>query len=214
MNEHVPTAPGLRERKKDATRRALSEAALSLTIEHGLSQVLVEDIASAVGVSRRTFSNYYSSKEEAVVAAVHARIFQLPPALAARPPEETVWQALDAVVAEHLPEDTDLQAWGRMVRLLTRTPVLAAARLQMFAALEEPLSQQIASRTGTDVRADLYPRLTAAAVTCAIRLSVDQWLADGMTGCVTTAVRQAVAHLAAGLGTPHAPVIAARSCPV
>ena len=58
---------GLRERKKAATREALGDAAWSLCVEHGLDRVTVEQIARAAGVSLRTFFNYFSSKEEAIV---------------------------------------------------------------------------------------------------------------------------------------------------
>jgi hypothetical protein len=63
---HCP--PGLRERKKIATRQALGLAAMRLAIERGLDNVLVEDIAEAAGVSTRTFNNYFASKYEAICA--------------------------------------------------------------------------------------------------------------------------------------------------
>ena len=37
----------------------------------GLANVRVEDIVERVGVSRRTFSNYYASKEDAIVDRHH-----------------------------------------------------------------------------------------------------------------------------------------------
>ncbi|MFD2882259.1 TetR/AcrR family transcriptional regulator [Paenibacillus rhizoplanae] len=51
--------PGLRERKKEETRRTLSDVACSLAMERGASQVRVEDIAAAANVSMRTFNNYF-----------------------------------------------------------------------------------------------------------------------------------------------------------
>ena len=61
-------AEGLRERKKDETRSALSWAAIQLTVERGFDNVRVEDIAAEAGVSPRTFNNYFSSKGEAIAA--------------------------------------------------------------------------------------------------------------------------------------------------
>src|SRR5437870_12413177 len=63
---------GVRERKKQATREALRAAALRLALERGPDNVRVDDIAEAAGVSPRTYNNYFSSREQAIVAAVTA----------------------------------------------------------------------------------------------------------------------------------------------
>lgn len=49
----------LRERKKLATRAALSHAAWSLMVERGLEAATPEAIAEAADVSPRTFRNYF-----------------------------------------------------------------------------------------------------------------------------------------------------------
>ncbi len=79
-------AAGLRERKKLATRHALSTAAMRLAIERGLDNVLVEDIAEAAGVSARTFNNYFASKYEAICALQQDRATRIGDALRCRPP--------------------------------------------------------------------------------------------------------------------------------
>jgi AcrR family transcriptional regulator len=71
--------PGLRERKKRETARAIEVAAVELAAEHPLSDVTVEAISARADVTSRTFFNYYASKEDAVLGiskAVH------PPTLA------------------------------------------------------------------------------------------------------------------------------------
>lgn len=90
---------GLRERKKEATRQAVHEAALRLTVEHGFDQVTVEAVADAAGISRRTFSNYFTGKEDALLYGEEQQIGDLVRAVRERPAEESAWTALRAAVA-------------------------------------------------------------------------------------------------------------------
>ncbi len=61
-------APGLREQKRLATKRALQLALLRLALERGFDNVTVEEVTQAAQVSARTFFNYFASKEEALAA--------------------------------------------------------------------------------------------------------------------------------------------------
>ena len=81
---------GLRERKKLAARTAMSEAALRVALVDGLRAVTAEVVADAVGLSPRTFRNYFSSVEEAVVDGLVVRGTALSDALEARPAAEPV----------------------------------------------------------------------------------------------------------------------------
>lgn len=57
---------GLREAKREATARELASTAYEMVTARGFAAVTVDDIVARAGVSRRTFSNYFTSKEAAV----------------------------------------------------------------------------------------------------------------------------------------------------
>ncbi len=57
----------LRERKKNATRRAIHRTALALVEANGITATTIEQICEEVGISSRTFFNYFPSKPAAVL---------------------------------------------------------------------------------------------------------------------------------------------------
>jgi hypothetical protein len=90
-----------------ATRTALADSALRLSVERGIESVTVEQIAVDAGVSLRTFFNYFSSKEEAIVAGDLATAGQLVTAFSRRPASEPVLEALRQAVLDIVPEQID-----------------------------------------------------------------------------------------------------------
>lgn len=62
-----PDEPGLRERKRLATRRAIQRAALQVVRDRGLDGATVDEIARLADVSPRTFFNYFPTKEDAIL---------------------------------------------------------------------------------------------------------------------------------------------------
>lgn len=59
-------ATGLRERRRAETSAKLTTLARRLTAQHGLAGFTVEEVCEQAGVSRRTFFNYFASKEDAL----------------------------------------------------------------------------------------------------------------------------------------------------
>jgi AcrR family transcriptional regulator len=57
----------LRNRKKQQTHDALSEAAIALFLERGFDQVSVADIAAAANVSKPTLFKYFATKQDLVI---------------------------------------------------------------------------------------------------------------------------------------------------
>jgi AcrR family transcriptional regulator len=195
---------GLRERKKQQTREALSWAALRLAVDRGLSNVLVEDIAAEAGVSPRTYNNYFSSKAEAITWRHLNRARRTADLLRARPSGEPLWESIAcAVVAQAGDERASPEPeWTAGVRLMLSEPELQGEFLKASVAAERECAEAIAERTGTDPGRDLYPWLVAAAVSAAIRVANEQWLRAEPPVPLAPLLRDALTQIAAGLPAP------------
>lgn len=66
VTERDTDCPGLRERKRRETRLRIEDCATELILDRGFDQVTLEEICEKAGVSRRTFFNYFDSKDQAV----------------------------------------------------------------------------------------------------------------------------------------------------
>jgi AcrR family transcriptional regulator len=166
---------GMRERKKLATRRALSAAALRLAREHGPQNVRVDDIAEAAGVSPRTYNNYFSSREQAIVVALAAeRGHGVAASLRERPADEPLEHAVVGALIEQYSDDGEPDR--DTLALITSAPALRAEFLDTIAAIERPLADAIAARTGTGNQGELRTDVLAAAVSGAARVAAERWL--------------------------------------
>jgi AcrR family transcriptional regulator len=175
----VEAQPGRRERKKLATRQALQDAALRLVAERGLDQVTVEDISEAADVATRTFFNYFSSKEEALlgdapenVTSVHRLVVERP---AGESPLEAVCQVLRTMIlglAERREESLLRQ------HVIERHPGLLARQLGVYASFERALAAAVAERLGPGRADPSYAGLVAAVAVAAARSAVSSWRAD------------------------------------
>jgi AcrR family transcriptional regulator len=198
---------GRRERKKRATRAALSAAALRLSIERGIDNVTVEQIADEVDVSLRTFFNYFSSKEEAIVAGDVATAESLVDAFRGRPAGEPVLEALRHAVLAVLDEDSYRDRVQRM-QVLRRAPSLLPHQLAAFVAQERALAAAVADRVGCSVDQDLYPAMVAASAMAGLRVAVQRWLGEpspqGERPSLRELIMGVIDQLAAGLGAPLA----------
>jgi AcrR family transcriptional regulator len=210
-----PDAPsdgprGLRERKKLATRRALRRAALELALAKGPAAVTVEAIAEAAGVAPRTFFNYFSAKEEALVGPGEPLAAALAAEVRSRPVEEPALWAIGEVIAGRLeglrsrPEQ--LALWRAQARLVREHPgTLLPWQLAAFAALEETLATAVAERLpvgwgGAEARA--LGRLAAGTAMGAARVVLDEVLDDavGDPGDLGASYRRVLASLPALVG--------------
>ena len=171
--------PGRRERKKQATRHALEEAALRLSLEHGVEHVTVEDICAEVDVSSRTFFNYFPSKERAVVGTGPLDVDDAAiRRIAEGDGREGLIDDLRALLRQKAAGFTRKRADLVCRRkLVERNPVLLPLMLENFDTYERAVCEAIARRIGTDPDADRYPRLVAGLIGTVMRVSVRRWTA-------------------------------------
>ncbi|MEU8264053.1 TetR family transcriptional regulator [Micromonospora sp. NPDC048999] len=189
-------AAGLRERKKAATRLALHEAALSLAAEQGPDRVTVEAIADAANVSRRTFSNYFSSKEEALFYGDTQRLRRLLDLLRAQPPDDSPWAALSRAALQLATEVYDdgggVLTWLDRRRRLRGHPGLLAHQAAAYTAIERELAGELAQRL-TDPDRALRARIMAATLLATVRVATQHWIEHPDTPMIDT-LRVALAH--------------------
>jgi AcrR family transcriptional regulator len=202
MSTTIPsTGSGRRERKKLQTRRALQEAALRLVVERGFDHVTVEDIADTADVSKRTFFNYFTSKEAAVIGADPEAPAAIRASLAKRPQDEPPLKTLQTVLGEMAAEYTGTRSdWMSRRDLIRSDPRLLTANMAQWSELERTLVETISARVGLDPERDLYPGLLVSAAVGAMRVAVMRWRAG--EGALSDLIAQAFEMLATGLKAP------------
>ncbi|MFB8044524.1 TetR/AcrR family transcriptional regulator [Streptomyces hydrogenans] len=135
----------LRERKKLAAWRAISEAALRLFEEQGFEATTIEQIAAAANVSRATFFNYFASKEAVVFDQDPEARDRWRSLLEAHSPGEPLWDSLAAIMIE---VNTGLRdRMPLMRRLKAQSPALARASQASGEQLRTDLQTWILAQT-------------------------------------------------------------------
>ncbi|WP_049573004.1 TetR/AcrR family transcriptional regulator [Nonomuraea sp. SBT364] len=128
---------GLRERKKQRTRRALADAAIRLFAERGYEETTIAEIAAEAEVSTRTFFGYFASKEDVIFHDSAGRMEELLAMVADRRPGETLADLLVRVLRHGLESTADgdsfslTEAKARMDVIMS-VPALQARGLRLL----------------------------------------------------------------------------------
>ncbi|ROR66421.1 TetR/AcrR family transcriptional regulator [Agrococcus jenensis] len=178
---HAPEELGLRERKKILTRETIASAAFELVQQHGIDEVTVNDIAERAFVSPRTVSNYFSSKEAAIVAADEHEPIEMLAGFDERPEDEPPLQSLRAVLAGTVRTWTDdyVERLRAKEQLIDRAPALLPHRMAQYDELEDAIRIAVAQREGVDPDVDPFSRLIAGAAAAAVKTAIRVWVNTG-----------------------------------
>lgn len=210
-NSSPPPVPGLRERKRIATRRAIQRAVLELSTQRGYDNVTIEEISAAADVSPRTFFNYFASKEEAVVG-------DIPSIAALDAAQDFLAEGKDADILAGLGrlfevaavEISDNRTASQQRRaLLRQQPSLFAKRMTFLHMFEDEIAELVQQRLIRDgfgsvrdsAEAEQRAQMLSLIGFATMRLAYRRWIETSDSVSLSDLVREAFDQLRMTLGT-------------
>ena len=119
---------GLREQKRLATRRRIEDAATRLVDESSFDAVTIENICEVAGISRRTFFNYFSAKEGAVIGIKYEKLNEEQRQAFINATDTNIVELLVQQIAQHLDmEHQDKELHERRQRIFAHPDVSVRA---------------------------------------------------------------------------------------
>jgi len=194
---------GLRERKRERTRKAIAEAALRLFARHGFHATTIPQIAEAADVSPRTVSGYFPAKEDLAFPYADAQLEEFERRLEQRSPGETAADALRAWIPEIVergtepPEDLRLRR-----RVIDADEGLRARERRYMLRTRAVLARAFATDLGMDAEA-LEPRMAAAATLTVFEL-LGRDVDPGDPRTALEALDRALVFIGGGIGALRA----------
>ena len=170
-----PSSEGARGRRPSTTRQAVARAALDLFARQGYDNTTVDQIAAAVGVSRRTFFRYYESKREVVWGEFDAELTRLHGQLADAPEDQPMMEVLrQAVIDTNRFGAGELDELRIRIGLTSSVPTLVAHSAVRYAEWCEVVARFVAKRIGGSPD-DLAPQTVARAALGAAMAAFSSW---------------------------------------
>lgn len=185
---------GLRERRHRETRAAIVDAAFALFLERGFTEVTMEEIATAAGVSRSTAYRRFPTKEDVVLEVPRRWLYAFDTAFAQLPDDTPLREATRITcraVAAHIDRDhaTVLAAYAvlEQVPSLQSSAITTGAWLQRIAAMIEGFGPDDIEPTTSGVVAGAYLG--------ALDAMMQLWATSGGVGTVIEATERLVDRL-------------------
>jgi mycofactocin system transcriptional regulator len=187
-----------RGRRQRTSHAELERVAFGLFADKGFDQTTIDDIAEAAGIGRRTFFNYYASKNDLVWGRFDEDVARLRRLLAAAPPGIALLDALRAAVVEfNRYDEAVLPGHRTRMRLILHVPALQADSTLRYAQWATAVAEFVAARTGHPVTG-LVPRLVGQMALGAAITAYRQWL-DDESADLSELITEAMTLLGTGL---------------
>jgi mycofactocin system transcriptional regulator len=157
----------------------VARAALDLFARQGYDETSIDEIAAAVGVSRRTFFRYYDSKREVVWGEFDAELIRLRTRLEEAPRGEPMMDVLRrAVMDTNRFGASELDELRIRIGLTSSVPTLVAHSAVRYAEWCEVVAGFAAARIGGSPE-DLAPQTVARAALGAATAAFTSWSRHG-----------------------------------
>lgn len=181
-------------RRPATDHAAIESAAFSLFDQRGFDETTMDDIADAVGVSRRTLFRYFPSKNDIPWGQFDESLHQFGDQLDAASPDTPIWEAVHrGVIAFNNFDETSIPQHRLRMKLILGTPTLQAHSALRYAAWRQVITDYVANRTGGNPD-DVLPRL-AGHISLALAISAyEVWLGQE-TLTLTDILAQSMTHL-------------------
>ncbi|MET1052062.1 MAG: TetR family transcriptional regulator [Mycetocola sp.] len=164
--------------RKQATATQLTQLCRRLTADRGLSGFTIEEVCADVGISRRTFFNYFPSKEDAVLGIVDEGTEMMKFADDFRSRGSRGWAAviddlMDIAVQHIRSAGHDAAEHIAFMKVLEREPRLLARFIGAGREREQSLVALVAGREGVPAD-DPQARASVAIMSTVMRSTADR----------------------------------------
>ncbi|OFK92207.1 TetR family transcriptional regulator [Corynebacterium sp. HMSC056E09] len=169
----------LREQKRLKTRLRIEDAATRLVDERGFADVTVEEICDAAGISRRTFFNYFDSKDTAVLGAPSHDFTEEQKKAFLSAPTDSVFRLAVDLIKGHLVGQHVNEVITERRRRISGDSDAAAAALSRKRAKSNEILELITERLDQDASLRQMPEVTAETEAILIAFAIREafWIA-------------------------------------
>jgi AcrR family transcriptional regulator len=171
---HLEPPQSLKEVTQRAARAEIFTAALRLFSINGFDATTVDEIAAAVGISKRTFFRYFSSKESVVFEHYRFRKNEILSRIDRRPPDECDWDLLRHAFDVFVEAMEDAESSAREIEVesvIQGSALLRGVRLRTVQDFHEGLTDALANRARVQksphgIERTLLSAMVSAALGC------------------------------------------------
>lgn len=165
-------------RPRTSSLEEVSEIALRLFVRRGFEQTTLQDVADAVGVSKRTLLRYFPSKNDIVWGAFDEQLQALRARLADSDPTRPMMEVLrEAVVAFNDYGEAVLPELRDRMTLITSVPALQAHSMLRYADWCAVIAEFVARRLRLG-REHQIPQVIASAALGTAMATYRCWVVD------------------------------------